>query len=297
MTLSTADVGLPPSAVVAAFGLTGRPVRLSGGQGHSVRVGDAVLKPAEGGDESEWAARLVEGLRQGEGHGFRVPRPLCSVGGKYVVEGWAASRFVSGAPRPAGDWAALLNAGRAFHRALRQAPRPRLLDARRHPWAVADRVAWGGRSRLAPAGGVPSEARRLLLRILSLRQPVEAPCQLVHGDLTGNVLFAAGQVPAVIDFSPYWRPVAYADAIVAVDGTLYHGAGPELLERAAPGAEGAQLLVRALAFRLAVLVRQPEPGAASSAADEVAGDELARFARVTELVQERIDAGRQRRTR
>lgn len=45
--------------------------------------------------------------------------------------------------------------------------------------------------------------------------------QLIHGDLTGNVLFAADEAPAVIDFSPYWRPPVFAEAVVVADGLLW----------------------------------------------------------------------------
>ncbi|MEK8145735.1 hypothetical protein NKH18_44060 [Streptomyces sp. M10(2022)] len=85
---------------------------------------------------------------------------------------------------------------------------------------------------------MPSNTEPLLLRLQSLREAVDAPDRLVHGDLTGNVLFAPGLSPAVIDFSAYWRPVAYADAVVAVDGLLWHGADRELADLAAPDSEG-----------------------------------------------------------
>jgi hypothetical protein len=88
----------------------------------------------------------------------------------------------------------------------------------------------------------------------SLLRPVEAiASQVIHGDLTGNVLFVAGQAPAIIDFSPYWRLAAYADAIVAVDGLLWFGAGRELVTAAATGPGFPQMLVRASLFRLVAL--------------------------------------------
>jgi prepilin-type processing-associated H-X9-DG protein len=80
--------------------------------------------------------------------------------------------------------------------------------------------------------------------------------QLVHGDLSGNVLFADGLPPAVIDWSPYWRPPPYASAIVMCDAALGHGAGVELL-----AGSDRQLLIRALLFRLL-----SEPAAAASCA-------------------------------
>ena len=38
-----------------------------------------------------------------------------------------------------------------------------------------------------------------LSRLVAALRPVDAPSQLVHGDLTGNVLFAPGLPPAVIE--------------------------------------------------------------------------------------------------
>ncbi|MGV9912101.1 hypothetical protein [Streptomyces tendae] len=88
---------------------------------------------------------------------------------------------------------------------------------------MADRVAWGETTTELPA-----QVGRLVTRLQAFRAPVDARAQLIHGDLTGNVLFAPGHALAIIDFSPYWRPVAYADAIVVVDGLLYHRVGARL---------------------------------------------------------------------
>lgn len=274
MTRAT-DPALPPPHVLEAFGLSGRPEPLAGGQGHSVRVAGAVLKPGADAGQTAWAAGLMERL-QGR-RDFRVPRFLRSAGGGHVVEGWAATEFLAGEPGPAGRWDALLAAGRAFHEALRAVPRPGHLDAHRHPWAVADRFAWGESTAQPPA-----EIRRLVTRMERLREPVDARAQLIHGDLTGNVLFAPGRAPAVIDFSPYWRPVAYADAIVVVDGLLHHRAGHRLVDSAVPGAEGAQMLLRALLFRLGAPAVPTGPGGA------LPEDEMAGFTRVADLVERRV---------
>jgi hypothetical protein len=55
----------------------------------------------------------------------------------------------------------------------------------------------------------------------------------------------------VIDVSPFWRPVGYADAIVVADAVAWGGAGAELVERLL-GQQGEQLLLRAVLFRVAV---------------------------------------------
>ncbi|MGW8888411.1 hypothetical protein [Streptomyces sp. NPDC055749] len=133
---------VPAPAVLDAFGVKGAAVPLVGGQGRSVLIGGFVFKPAEGPDnEVEWAASVFEELASCRG--FRVPLPLRAADGRSVVDGWTASEFLTGQPGPQGHWTGVLSAGRAFHAALRELPRPDFLDRRVHPWAVADRVAWG----------------------------------------------------------------------------------------------------------------------------------------------------------
>ncbi|WP_406318202.1 hypothetical protein OHA77_12575 [Streptosporangium sp. NBC_01639] len=233
------------------------------------------MKPVDNTEEAEWCAELFASLTPSTE--FRVPRPVRADDSTHVVAGWAAFEFVDGQEGPAGEWAMLIAASRAFHRALRHLPRPDLLDRRQHPWAVADRIAWDEIGAVAVA-----HTDGLLAALQDLQRPVDAPSQLVHGDLTGNVLLQRGQPPAVIDFSPYWRPAGYAEAIVVADGLLYHHAEPELIDSVLPGRDGLQMLVRALIFRLATSALFEGPGGT------LPQEELARFARVTRLVEERI---------
>ena len=237
-----------PAAVLAAFGMPAQGQPLPGGEGRCFRHGRAVLKPVENAVEAEWSARLLLTVEQ---HGFRLPRPLRAGDGRWVVDGWAASEYVTGEPGPAGRWAQLFSASRAFHQALARVPKPSFLAARTHRWARADRVAWGEQ-----AVDVPAEAAGLMRRLHRLVRPVSGPGQLIHGDLSGNVLFDDGGPPAIIDFSPYWRPVRYADAVAVVDGLLWFGAEPELVSAAGPDGDFGQLLVRALIFRLVALTER-----------------------------------------
>jgi uncharacterized protein (TIGR02569 family) len=113
---------------------------------------------------------------------------------------------------------------------------------------VADRVAWDEATVdvLAPVAAP-------LHRLQSVLRPIMATNQMIHGDLIGNVLFAPGLPPAIIDISPYWRPAAFADAIIAVDGLLWFGADTHLLRAATDGPDAGQMLARALIFRLIAL--------------------------------------------
>jgi hypothetical protein len=114
------------------------------------------------------------------------------------------------AGRHARRWPEIIATGERLHATLAGVRRPAaVLDARTDPWARADGIAWDDLPRM------PAVAR--LLGAPASRRRAES---VIHGHLTGNVLFAYEQPPADIDFSPDWRPKAFASAIVAVDAVL-----------------------------------------------------------------------------
>ncbi len=235
---------LPSGHVQSAFGGTWTPVRLPGGQGEAFRCGDIVLKPCHDAGEAAWIAQLHLDLVQ---DGFRLSQPVAAAGGAWVVDGWQGWTFVEG--EPATDrWSDVIATCRAFHRATASIPRPGIIDTRRTPFARADRIAWGE----DPPDVLP-RLQPLIERLQSLLTPVDLPNQVIHGDFTGNVLFATGLPPAVIDISPYWRPAEYAQAIVVTDALDWHGADTTILELVGDIPYIDQLLVRAEIFRLAIL--------------------------------------------
>ena len=235
----------PPAEVRAAFRATAAPQRLTGGKNGTWRCGDVVLKPAEGEAETVWRCGVLETLP--ESPGFRIARPLRTADGGWLAGGWEASRFVAGVAdeRRVDE---VIIAGEAFHRAIAALPRPSLLDHRSDPWAYADRFAW---AEPGPPLDAPSA---LLTTLLAARRPIALPAQLVHGDLLGNVLFAAGRPPAIIDWSAYWRPPGWAAAVAVVDALCWHGADPAVLDRWAHLRQWRQLLIRALIYRMATTV-------------------------------------------
>jgi hypothetical protein len=138
-------------------------------------------------------------------------------------------------------WLEIIRAGRAFHRAVAPRSRPRCLDERSDPWAAADRAAWDEQP-LHPHTAFADVARRLRQAL----QPL-GDSQLVHGDLTRNVLFARTLPPAVIDLSPYWRPPAYAEGVVLADALCWHDASPSVL---ADAGVAVAAVARGLLFRM-----------------------------------------------
>jgi uncharacterized protein (TIGR02569 family) len=234
------DHARPPAIVIEAFGAVGRPRRLGGGRGGAWAVGGVVLKPADVGlPQLEWEAAVLPSMPTAE---IRLAPPIRAVDGRFVVDGWSARPRLKGGHHPR-RWREIVAVGDRLHGSFQGLRRPEFLAARTDPWAIADRVAWGE----VPVGRYA--ASEIIRRLADARREVLAPDQLVHGDLTGNVLFASGLPPAVIDLSLYWRPAGYATAIVVVDALTWQGAPADLIDVGSVVHEFRQILVRALLFR------------------------------------------------
>jgi uncharacterized protein (TIGR02569 family) len=234
----------PPQHVCAAFGV--RPEELEPlhdvGDGAGWRGGEVVLKPVPSPAEAAWVAQILDGLHV---PGLRLARPLRSSDGRWVVAGWTASRHVAGRLKPRHD--EVVEVSLRLHRATARLPRPRFLDNRADVWALADRAAWDEQPpQLDQASG-----GAIFNELAGARRPVMLRDQIVHGDLFGNVLFAGNAPPAVIDFSPYWRPPEWAAAVIVVDALAWGGADANLIHRWAELPHWPQVLLRALLFRLA----------------------------------------------
>lgn len=231
----------PPGHVLAAFGVAdARPVPLAGGQGTSWRAGSAVLKPADQSiAELDWLARVYSRLPPER---VRIAHQRRAADGAVRVDGWSATDFVVGRHQSR-RWAEVIAAGEPFHATLAGVARPAFLRTRSNPWTTGDRVAWGE----LPADQF-SRVRHLP-RLMAAMRPVLAASQLIHGDLGGNVLFDDTLPPAVIDFAPYWRPVAFASAIVVADALVWEGADASILAAVSHIDDFGQYLVRALVYR------------------------------------------------
>lgn len=233
----------PPERVLAAFGARGSTAQpLAGGQGRAWTVGDLVLKPVDDDAEATWVAEVLSGLTE---DGFRINRPVRSDTGRWVIDGWAAWWVITGRHDTSGRWLDVLSAGARLTAALQGLERPAFLDTRTHAWAVADRMAWGE----APVLVIHDRLRPLAERLAAHVVRDDSPSQVIHGDLSGNVLFAPGLRPGITDFTPYWRPAPFCSAVVVVDALLWHGAASSLVA-AVPGADRTSLLARAALYRL-----------------------------------------------
>lgn len=232
---------LPPPNVLAAFGAEGTAEPLSGGRGLTWRFGDTVLRPVGDPEESTWKSGVLAALEESDE--FTVPRPVPDDRGAWVHDGWEAWEWVPGATDESrvGE---VIRAGAAFHRSIAGLPRPGFIARSDDAWSRADRMAWG-------EDALPSD--ELLDGLAAAFQPVGSASQVIHGDLLGNVMFAPGRPPTLIDWAPYWRPPGAGTAIAVVDAVCWHGYPLHRINDDHGAGEWSQLLLRALAFRMATL--------------------------------------------
>ena len=131
--------------------------------------------------------------------------------GGWEIDGWVAWQWIGGETAPEAWTRDTLLAVRAYHDLLTTLPCQSALMHRSDPWARADRVAWGETD-----ADYPEDYRELLNPLLVKPTPT-LPNQLVHADLSGNVVLSSNEVPGIIDPTLYWRPTAFAEAVVLVD--------------------------------------------------------------------------------
>jgi uncharacterized protein (TIGR02569 family) len=226
--------------VFAAFGVVATGEMLFQRGSGAWRAGDLVFKAAPSIEEWSWLGEHLPTIRE---DGFRLALPVPALDGRWVVEQWCAQTWLAGSHQGWDRWIDVLALCERFHRASAHLPQPSFIEDRTHPWAVGDRVAW--------AEAEPPTPDPWLEQLIALRRPISLPSQLMHGDLTDNVLFDYELAPAIIDPTPYWRPAGFASAIVVHDAVAWWSADPvPLIGATAHLDEFPQLFVRAAIYRM-----------------------------------------------
>lgn len=230
----------PPAAVLKAWGVeTLRP--LDGGHGMAFVGGRVVLKPVLDVRQLDWLAGVLNELPPVDD--LRVIRPRRAGDGRWAVEGWSAWEYLEGEVDSA-RWPEALWVSDRFHDIVSDVTWSPAVQGSHH-WAIGDAFAWGEADV-----AFPERYRPLISDLTGSRDSLDdLPCQLVHGDLGGNIVFHPELPPAVIDVSPYWRPKRYADAIIVADAIAWAGADLRALEPLRDPI-GLQMLYRAILFRL-----------------------------------------------
>lgn len=245
----------PPEHVRSAFGVREGEAELLD-RGSVWHCGDVVIKPVDSTSHAVWVAQTLDALHVDS---VRLARPLRSSDGRWVVSGWAASRYLEGRAEPRHD--EVVAVAQRLHAASAELSRPAFLDDRVDLYSTAEAAAWGEIEPELP----DRHGGDAFAQLASARRPVDLRPQVVHGDLFGNVLFAGAAPPGVVDFIPYWRPPEWAAAVVVVDALAWGGADPGLMHRWSSMPEWPQALLRALLFRIAVHALHPRAGEQSLA--------------------------------
>lgn len=197
----------PSIRVYEAFTGGAQAERLLGGMGTSWRAGNVVLKPSSDPALARCPATTHDHLP--EDPNCRFQRPVRSRSGAWVIDGWTAWRWIKGKSDPSRT-VETLRAARAYHQLLRSLPCDPALIGRNDAWARADRVAW---DEVSAEYGPPFDTLLSRFRVT----PPTLQSQRVHADLTGNIVLSDDLPPGIIDPTLYWRPPAFAEAIVLVD--------------------------------------------------------------------------------
>lgn len=225
----------PPDPVLHAFGASGPAVPRTGGQGTSWSAGRLVLKPAEDEAMLRWLHETAAPRLRSTP--LRLALPAATGDGRVVVDGWCATALLPGSP-PVGRWQERATVARDFAAAFADVD-PRSLPHRDDPWARAERAAWG--EERGPLHDHP----------LAPRGPgALGPAAIVHADLAGNTLVHPALPPAVLDLSLTARPIEWSVAVLAVDVVAFESAPLEALRTISDDPRFADLLDRALLFRM-----------------------------------------------
>ena len=259
--------------IARAFNLRENAVLIANNEHPVYRAGDVIVRQESDQAGAEFFARLLSNL---PAQGFRVPRPIRSTSGDYVVDGgWTAWTFLQGRPATADDAPQLVAAIAAYHAALARVPRSALALDDDSLFSRADKAVW---DELA----IPSHRRiaPLVAPLYMRLQPVEGlGSQLIHGDLNpDNMLVAPGLPPGIIDIAPYWRPAEFAQAVAAYWLGPYRGNSAVLDAFSAVRAFD-QMLLRA---GLRMLLIRNEFGQT---------DDLSAFATASEIICTWVDRG------
>jgi uncharacterized protein (TIGR02569 family) len=231
----------PQKEVVYEFGVDANVTLLPGGEGQSYRAAEIVLKPAQDIEQTNWIADTLSSISE---EGFRVNQPVKTVSGEWIFEGWQAFQYING-EHVKGRWKEKIAVSRKFHNALSKISRPDFIGKRMIPWEIADKVVWN----TEPEGHL-EQIRPVTDRLLTIKKHISPTEQIIHGDMTGNILFEEPLPPAIIDFSPYWRPAEYATAIIIVDAVVWEEADDTVFSELENTFENNQLLIRAALWRI-----------------------------------------------
>ncbi|QUI25306.1 hypothetical protein HZI73_24725 [Vallitalea pronyensis] len=231
-----------PNRVLKSFRVDKVGVPLEGGQSTSVKYGDIVIKPIEDEHYYNYSSNIFYHL---DNHGYRISRPIKNNQGQFVIDNYGASRYEPG-KHDLSRIEDILEVSELLHRDLKGL-NIKHVPVFENPWAKAQEVLW--RDAKLPHHW-DDKVYEIICPMLQQLKKLEVEYQLIHSDLGGNVLFCEGKEPLVIDFSPTFAPLGYADAIIISDNIAWDGLAMSTLKRLNKYKDYKEYIKFAVAFRV-----------------------------------------------
>lgn len=234
------------------FGSTEQVFLLSGGEGQTYKSGKIILKKTNNEIESIGLADFVYNLEIKPG--LRIQKPVKSVKGNWVESGYVAWEFLEG-KEFSGNFEQKITICKMFNKTFEGYAKPKFLEYKNDPWFIADKYVWGEKD-----GEYQEDFQEIIRSTLQKINPINLESQLIHGDISGNIISDDVLGAAVIDLTFYYRPVNYSIAILLVDMLTWEGADISLygLVKEIPSID--QLLLRAGLKRAVEQFEQCEAG-------------------------------------
>ncbi len=262
----------PNENVLKQFNLKGEVEFLPGGEGRAYKVGQVVLKHINK-DSEEYTKWIADLFSETQEDGFRVAKPIKNIDGIWVTDnGWSAREFLEGSHNYKDSIKTSIQAITAFHKAIEDFSKPDFLGKEDSPYIRADTYAWGDKPE-----SIHEDIKNLVEALYAIRKPVVGlKEQIIHGDLNpNNILVSDSLPPAIIDITPYWRPIEFALAIYAYWIACYRDE-KEILNYFKDIKEFDQMLVRA-GIRMLLIM---------SEFNKI--HELEKYKKATEIILQRI---------
>ncbi len=219
--------------------------KLSGGQNSSLKVGEIVIKPITDIERYIWIANEIESLASPS---IMIAKPIRSKNGNWIENGYGASQYITGKYYDH-KIREKIKAANLFHKVVANIEKPSKFDLWESPWSLSSRVAW---EEIELPQSFYSHGRKVIATLLKQYKNITFETQLIHSDLASNFLFNSGK-PIVIDISPDFRPVEYANTLLVTESIAWRNESLESLNHLKfPSLLRKQLILRAIVFRLCV---------------------------------------------
>jgi uncharacterized protein (TIGR02569 family) len=225
------------------FNITDTGIRLAGGQQTTMKFGDIVLKPIDDVAYANFTASIFDQIDPKE---YRISKPIKSIDNNYVEDGFIATKFEPG-NHDFSRIAEMLKVSENLHHDLKEIKCK--FPNFDNPWTSAQKILWDNKKLPIDLN---QDSKEFCEKILAELKPITLPKQLIHSDLSGNILFHENLKPLVIDFSPAFAPYEYASALIVTDNIAWNHADINSLELLKEYSIDFEVVKYAVVFRILV---------------------------------------------